>query len=258
MDYKNMLQQVRGKVHILTINRPAQTNKLIIPLMEELIQALHEAENDSNCGAVVLTANGDYFCNGGDSGDCRVLSPMEIRKFGEVFIEFHTTLSKLSRPVVAAVQGDALGGGFSLVEACDLAVASEEAIFGVPEMKSGSAPMMALAGVSRVVTKKWAMELSLTGEAISAQRAKEIGLVNWLAPKTKVLEEAISVAEKLANRNPTAMELCKKLYRAIDNQPYQKQLESGLDFLVSLLKSEDAAESVNARIEKRDPVWKRK
>jgi enoyl-CoA hydratase/carnithine racemase len=240
---------------ILTINCPEQTNKLTVPVMQELTAALMEADADPECKVVILTGVGEYFCNGGNLGDYRAQSPFEIRRFGDAFITLHMTVVKLTKPVIAAVQGDAHGGGLNLVEACDLAVASADAGFSVPEMRFGIAPMMALTGLGRVLGRKGVMELALFAETISAQRAFEIGFLNWICAKEDVLQEARAIAGRLVNMSPVAVASCKRLYYEADALNYQKQLESGLNMLVTLLKSDDAAEAMSARTENRAPVW---
>ncbi|MGE5607519.1 MAG: enoyl-CoA hydratase/isomerase family protein [Bacteroidota bacterium] len=256
MNGQSLSIEVIESTHFLTINRPESDNKLNIPFMTELVRVLKAAETDQSCRVVVLTASGKYFCNGGELGDFRIKSPLQIREFGEAFIDLHTAIHTLSKPVIAAIQGHVMGGGFSLVEACDLAVASEDALFGVPEIRSGLAPMMALTGVSRVFSRKKLMEMALLGEVISAAEAKQIGLVNRVCPKERVIDEALKIAGQLKMNNPTAIALCKKLYRDLDCLPYERQLEAGLSMLVVLLKSEDAAEALTANEEHRLPDWK--
>jgi enoyl-CoA hydratase/carnithine racemase len=256
LPYSSIMVATEGSVRILTINRPAQTNKLSNQCLDELVHALAAAEAAPDCRVVVLTAVGEYFCNGGELGDCRTQSPMEIRAFGDRFVRFHTAIVRLPKPVIAAVQGHAHGGGSNLVEACDLAVASSAATFAVPEMKFGLAPMMALTGLTRVMSRKGVMEWSLFGEAIPAARAVEIGLINWVCEPGDVMAKAMAVAKRLSLASPTAIATCKRLYYEADALNYQRQLECGLSMLVTLLKSEDAAEAVTAREQNRAPVWK--
>lgn len=256
MTSQTVQKEMRDRVAILALNRPEAGNKLNIEMMTALAEALRENEADPGCGAVILTARGEVFCGGGELGDYRQKSAVEIRRFGESFIRLHTAITRLTKPVIAAVQGDALGGGLSLVEACDLAVAADEASFGVPEIRTGLAPMMALTGVRRVRSRKGCLEMALLGESVSAARAQEIGLINWICPRSRVLDQALAIAGRLAAANPTAVALCKKLYAQGDALPYERQLEAGLDTLVALLKSEDAAEALTAREEKRPPVWR--
>jgi enoyl-CoA hydratase/carnithine racemase len=255
---QQIITELRGPVLVITINRPEAANQLNIACLNQLVAALLEAEAAQACRSVILTAVGEYFCNGGELGDYRRQSPVAIREFGESFIALHQAIVSLPKPVIAAVQGHAAGGGLSLVEACDLAVASEAARFGIPEIKNGIAPMMALAGVTRALTRKRVMELALLGETIRAARALEMGLVNWVAPPAEVLQLALAVAGKLADYSPTAMRFIKKLYQGLDSLPYERQLGAGLSALVAVLKSDDAAEALAAREEGRAPVWRGK
>ena len=255
MGYSHIRVEKSGKAHILTIARPEQSNRLNMGCMDELRQALGEAEADPGCGAVILTGSGSWFCNGGELGDYRTQTSVEIGLFGKSFIRLHMAVCNLEKVVIAAVQGDALGGGVNLLEACDLAVAADDATFTMPEMSAGIAPMMALAGLSRVRSRKNAMEMSLLGNPISAAKAQEIGLVNWVCPRSEVLGKAVELAGEIAGRNPVAVAMLKKLYGQIAAPDYERQLENGLSMLISLLKSADAAEAVSAREEKRNPVW---
>lgn len=255
MAYSDITLAADGCVRIITINRPAETNKLSNRCLDELVDALAASEAAAECRTVVLTAAGEYFCNGGELGDFRTRSPMEIRAFGDRFVRFHMAIVRLAKPVIAAVQGHAHGGGFALVEACDLAVASKYATFAVPEMSFGLAPMMALTGVARVLSRKGVMELAMFAEPITAARAVEIGLVNWVCEPGEVMAKAIAVAKRLESANPTALATCKRLYYEADALAYQRQLESGLGMLVTLLKANDTAEALTAKEQHRPPVW---
>lgn len=258
MSYQFIKEEIIKNTYVITINRPEIENKLNIGCMDEISASLKKAEADPDCKCVILTSVGEYFCNGGELGDFRYKSPMEIRAFGESFVNMHTTISGIKKPVIAAVTGHALGGGMNLVEVCDLAVASDDVMFGVPEMKSGLAPMMALTGVTRVASRKAAMEIALFGDSMTAHRALERGIVNIVCDRKEVMDKALEMAERIAKSNPVAVSLCKGLYQKIGSANYRQNLESGLDMLVSLLKSEDAAEVLNAKEQKREPVWKNK
>jgi enoyl-CoA hydratase/carnithine racemase len=256
--YQYITCEQEDSIWTVTINRPAVTNKLSTAAFNELSDALAKADAAADCRVVILTAVGEYFCNGGELGDFRAQSPMDIRLFGESFIRFHMAIVKATKPVIAAVQGHAHGGGANLVEACDLAVASSSATFAVPEMGFGLAPMMALAGLTRVLPRKGVMELSLLAEPISAARAVEIGLINWVCQPEEVMAKARQIAQRLSKASPVAVATCKRLYYEADALSYQRQLECGLSMLVSLLKSNDAAEALTARENGRPPVWQGK
>jgi enoyl-CoA hydratase/carnithine racemase len=256
MDDCCVLCEVRDNIRILTINRPAQQNKLDIACMDKLTTLLQEAEADESCRVVVLTGVGDYFCSGGELGDYRFKSSVDIRRFGRTFIKLHSAISNLEKPVLAAVQGDVFGGGMSILEACDLAVAVEDAKFGTPEITTGIAPMMALAGVVRVADRKGAMQMALLGEAIDAKKALAVGWINWVCPRSELMQTMFEIADNIAARNPVAVSHCKKLYGQIGANHYENQLEAGLGMLVSLLKSDDAAEALRARQNQTQPQWR--
>ena len=145
--YETIKKTVDEAITILEINRVDSMNKLNMVCMKELIQALLLAQAEDACRVVVITGVGEYFCGGGELGDFRTKSAVEINDFAQTLIELVCTIKKLTKPVIAAVQGSALGGGFSLVEACDLAFSIPEANFGIPEMKGGFCPAIALIGV---------------------------------------------------------------------------------------------------------------
>jgi len=254
-DTKCIFLNTSQQVWILTLNRPTQNNALNIQAMKEIHDSLIRAHNDASCKAVVLTGTGTYFCNGGELGDYRHQDSMQIREFGRWFITVHKDITEIDKPVIAAVQGHAHGGGLNLVEACDLAVAAEDTTFSVPEIKNGLAPMMALTGLTRVLSRKGVMELSLLGDCISAQQALHLGLINSICKPEAVLETAVKLAGRVAEANPTAVSLVKKLYHDADSLPYDRQLEQGLNMLVSLLQSNQSKEAKDAKEEDRSPIW---
>lgn len=258
MMYKYILGEMSDHIQIITMNFPENMNKLSIPLMEEIIDALGNAENDDECRVVILTASGEYFCGGGELGDYRVKSSMEIRKFGDSLYRLHATIARLNKPVIAAVQGHAFGGGMSLVEACDLAAAADGVFFAIPEVKSGLSPMVSLIGACQILSRKRIMEMAFLGETISTERAIKEGLINWSFNRDELMEKTMYLARKLCENNPSAIGLCKKLYRQTYSLNYESKLQCAVDTLVSLLKSEDAEEVLRAKEEERNPFWKNK
>ncbi len=256
MTYTTIKKERVGSTAIITINQPETMNKLDFTNMEEIISALKEEERNLECTAIILTSVGDYFCGGGNLGDFRTKCSMEIRDFGDSLKSIHCTIAGLSKPVIAAVQGHAFGGGFSLVEACDLAVASEEACFATPESRHGLGPAIAMVGAIQTVPKKMAMQLAFLGDQLTAEEALEKGLVNLICPKEDVLSKTIEIAERISKNNPSAIALCKKLYIQTVDLSYDKQLEYAIGILVSMLKADDAAIAYRANQEGDKPVWK--
>ncbi|MGQ9779823.1 MAG: enoyl-CoA hydratase/isomerase family protein [Bacillota bacterium] len=254
-EYRHVIVEQKDRAAILKINRPEAGNRLNLSCLKELTAAFRAAEEAPEARAVVLTGGGENFSEGGDLGDFRRESPAEIRRFGAALVALHRAITESAKPVIAAVRGAANGGGLSLVEACDLAVATRDATFALPEIGSGLAPMISLAGPARLLPRKGVMEMALLGAPITAQRALEIGLINWICEGDDPMPLALSVAERLACANPTAVALCKRLYREMDARPYAERLRRGREMLVALLTSEDAREALTAREEGRLPRW---
>lgn len=224
-------------ISILRLNRPEFQNRLNIEMMEEIISYLNKVEKDLNIKVMVLSSKGKFFCAGGDLGNYKKVS--ELRKFGEKFIKLHLGIVKLNKPVICAVEGGAYGGGLSLVDVCDLAIASQNAIFGFPEIKSNLAPMMSLAGIGRSISKKIINELSLTGKEISAEEAKKLGIINYVVEEGKAEEFAVNLALETSKNDSSALSFYKYLFRHIYEKDFEERMEKGLNILINLLKEKE-------------------
>lgn len=222
---------------ILRFNRPEFQNKLNIEMMEEIISNLDNAEKNSNIKVIVLSSKGNIFCAGGDLGNYKKVS--ELKKFGETFINLHLKIIKLNKPVICAVEGGAFGGGLSLVDACDIAIASQNSTFGFPEIKSNLAPMMSLAGIGRSLNKKIINELAFTGKEISAEEAKNLGIINQIVEKGRAEEFAINFALEVSKKDTSAISFYKYLYRHVYEKDYEERMEKGLNVLINLLKEKE-------------------
>lgn len=255
MDYQEIRVTYEDGTCYMQINRPYAANKLNIRCMDELCEAFAAAECDAGCHSVVIYGNQDIFCSGGELGDFRKKGIAEIKAFGAAFIALHLAIQNCPVPVIAAVEGDALGGGLSLVEACDLAIGAESAWFAIPEILDGLAPAMGLSGIFGNLGKKQVMELGLLGKVLSAQEALELGLLNEVASKVDVLEHAALLAHSFAGRNPTAIRLFKELYADMGMHAYESRLKMGRSMMIELFKSRDGAESLASKEENRVPTW---
>ncbi|MCX7845965.1 MAG: enoyl-CoA hydratase/isomerase family protein [Dictyoglomaceae bacterium] len=227
----------RIPVLIIRLNRPEFQNKLNIEMMEEIISNLDIADKNPNIKVIVLSSKGKVFCAGGDLGNYKKIS--ELRTFGETFIKLHIKILKLNKPVICSVEGGAFGGGLSLINVCDIAIASQKATFGFPEIKSDLAPMMSLAGTGRSLNKKIINELALTGREISAEEAKSLGIINQIEKEGKVEETAINLAFEISKKNSTAISFYKYLYRYVYEKDLEERMERGLDVLINLLKEKE-------------------
>jgi crotonobetainyl-CoA hydratase len=249
-----------GHVLIVTLNRPEARNAVNGELTQGLGDALEEAENDTGIRVVVLTGAGDLsFCAGADlkaisRGES--LNPVGTEAWGFAGMVQHP----ISKPVIAAVNGNALGGGTELVLASDLAVASETANFGLPEVKRGL--IAAAGGVIRLpaqLPQKLAMQMILTGDPIDAATAKQWGLINEVVAQSDVLTTAVALAQKIALNAPLSVQESKKVALGLRDGAYAGETEGWKDSDAAMMRvfsSEDAMEGPIAFAEKREPQWK--
>jgi len=226
----NLLVENRGAVRILTLNRPEKRNALDTDLTRALLDAIRAADADESVGALVLTGAGPGFCAGADLAEFKGLKdPQAAATRAELTMQLHLSFSKVSRPVVSAINGAAMGGGAGLAIAADLAVMAEDAKLGYPETKHGIVAAIVLGNLVRQVGRKAAFELVAFGEPIDAQRALLLGLVNKVAPHSEVVKEAVRMGEKLAAVSRPAMAETKRLFHEVADLPLDKALEKGRD-----------------------------
>ncbi|HEX4821282.1 MAG TPA: enoyl-CoA hydratase-related protein [Acidimicrobiales bacterium] len=252
-----VVREQRGAVLVLRMNRPEARNALSPELMGELGNGFDAAESDDGIRAVVLTGTGDRaFCAG-----------MDLRAFAQggsnptpeqqagmpTFGRFMS--GDLSIPIVAAAQATAVAGGFELLLNCDLAVASEDAKFGLPEVKRSLFPAGGGVYLSTRIPLAVALEMGLTGDNITAERAYSLGLVNLVVPADRVLDAAVELAERIARNGPLGLQATKELMR-LAVLDVAKAREKHAEWQPKVFNSEDAKEGATAFIEKRDPVWR--
>jgi len=257
MTYETILTETRGRVGLITLNRPQAMNALNNQLMNELMDALDAFDHDDAIGAMVITGNEKAFAAGADikeMADRSVLDMMD-RDHVAVFGRIRT----IQKPVIAAVSGWALGGGCEVALSCDMIVASESAKFGQPEITIGVIPGAGgTQRLTRAVGKAIAMEMLLNNRTLTAQEAYQFGLVNRLVPVEGYLDAALKLADEVASRAPLALRAAKKMI----NQAYERTLSDGLaeekQTFYSLFASDDQKEGMKAFIEKRKPEWKGK
>jgi len=241
----------------LTLNRPAQRNALSIGLMEAITAELDRIKDDAAVRVVIITGAGPSFCAGHDLKELRAdPSRAHYEKTFALCAAMMQRIIALPQPVIAAVHGIATAAGCQLVATCDLAVAAEEAHFATPGVNIGlfcSTPMVAL---SRVVPRKQAMEMLLTGDPIDAPTALRLGLVNRLAPTPQVMEEALALAAEIIAKSPFTLKIGKEaFYRQAElgvAEAYDYASQVTTENMLAL----DAAEGIDAFLEKRKPTWK--
>jgi cyclohexa-1,5-dienecarbonyl-CoA hydratase len=251
----NLLIEKTDGVARVTLNRPP-VNVIDIGLMRELKAALDEIRADATAKVVVIAAQGKLFSAGVDVKDHTADRVEEMLK------EFHSvirTIWALEQPTVAAVQGSALGGGCELALACDFIVASAQAKLGQPEIQVGAFPPVAALLLPRLMPRKKAFELILTGEAIDAAAAERLGLVNVVAPPEEFEAAVDAFVARLMRQSGIVLKLAKRaalIPLRGESQDALREIERL--YLTELIKTRDASEGIAAFIEKRKPAWKEK
>ena len=225
-----LLVENRGAVRILTMNRPEKRNALNFELTQGLLDALRAADADDSVGAIVLTGAGQGFCAGADLSEFKELGTgAAAENRAELTMQLHLTFTLISKPVVAAINGHAMGGGAGLAIASDLAVMAEGAKLGYPEPKHGIVAAIVMANLVRQVGRKAAFELVSLGEPVDAQRALQLGMVNRVCSMDELLPTALGLAEKLAGVKRPAMAETKRLFHEVADLPLPAALERGRD-----------------------------
>jgi len=254
--FKNILYESAESVARIIINRPP-LNVLNVETLSELGMALERAKSDIEVKVVVITGAGDRsFCAGVDVKDH---FPEKIDTTLNVFHRVFHQLIALDKPAVAVVNGYALGGGCELAMGCDMIIASEKAQFGQPEISVGAIPTVATALLPKLVGRKKAFELILTGDVISAAEAKQIGLVNKVVPPEKLEEATVELVNKLREKSPIVLRLARMAtYQGLDLD-FKRAIDNVTGIYINLLmRTEDAVEGLKAFLEKRKPQWKGK
>jgi len=254
--FKNIIFESAEGVAKITINRPP-LNVLTTEALMELNTALERARDDPNVKVIVITGVGDRAFSAGL--DIKDHFPDRIEAALKTFNRTFNLLATVDKPTLAVVQGFALGGGCELACGCDMIIASEKAQFGQPEISVGAIPSVATVLLPRLVGRKKAFELILTGEVIDAAEAKRIGLVNHVVPPEKLEETSKELTNKLKDKSPVVVKLTRMaLYQTLDLD-FKGALDKVTDIYLNLLmRTEDAVEGLKAFLEKRKPQWKGK
>ncbi len=256
MNYECILVETRGRVALITLNRPKQLNALNDALMNELGDAMLAFDANDDIGAMVITGSDKAFAAGADIGAMATWTYMDVYKTDYITRNWET-IRRIRKPIIAAVGGFCLGGGCELAMMCDFIIAADTAKFGQPEIKLGIIPGAGgTQRTPRAIGKAKAMDLCLTGRMMDSAEAERAGLVSRIVPADKLLSEAVDAATVIASYSLPAVMMAKESV----NRAYETTLSEGVLFerrsFHSLFATEDQKEGMKAFVEKRKPDFK--
>ena len=255
MPLQHITLDVRDHVATVTLNRPP-VNALGRAIREELLATFDELHDRDDVRAVILTANGSTFCAGADIKERAKLTgqPGEARELNRLVREVFYAIMQCNKPVIAAVNGAALGAGFAIALCCDMILASEDAVFGMPEVDVGLAGGVKF--LQRYFTPSQARMLLITGRRVPAAELYRFGVLQAVVAHADLLPEARKLAQEIASKSPLAVRMLKMSFNAVENLSLEDGYRIEQDMTIELSKSEDAQEAKRAFVEKRKPVFK--
>jgi enoyl-CoA hydratase len=259
MEFKNLIIQREGNIRIVKINNPQSMNALNSEVLAELDQAFSEIEKDPETSAVILTGEGRAFVAGADISQMSTMNAAQGKDFGVQGSKVFRKIELLGKPVIAAINGFALGGGCELALSCDIRIASSKAKIGQPEVGLGITPgFSGTQRLPRIVGEGRAKELIYTAKAITADEAFRIGLVNRVVEPEQLMDEALALAKTIAKNAPIAVRLSKEAI----GRGMQTDIDTAIaienDLFALCFSTEDQKEGMKAFFEKRPAEWKNK
>lgn len=246
-----------GALHRIVLDYPRRRNAIGPQMANELLWALADAQADEEIRIIVLAAEGRAFCAGGDFAQMTGAEedPNALPTKGD-YADLILAMVRSEKPIIARVHGPAMGGGLGLVAASTLAVASDDAVLGTPEVDVGLFPMMIMAVLSRLVPRRRLLEMMLTGERLKARDALELGILNRVVPPSELDAAVQSLTREIGSKSPRTIALGLRAFNAQDDMDLERSLPMLRERLAECLATEDAQEGLTAYLEKRPPVWR--
>ncbi len=247
---------VAGGVAEIRVSRPERRNAFTDTMYKELASWLFDLDADPAVRCIVIRGTNGIFTSGSDVTCFRDRTPLERERHFQLVADLVTAPSRIGKPVIAAVQGIALGGGTGLTASCDLAIAEEGAVFGLPEIKVGFWPCTISPVVARAIGPRKAFEMALLGERYDAEQAASIGLVNRVVPAGSFDAEVKAVADRIASFSAVAVQMGKRYFQQSLDLEFEKAVRFMGRAMALSSTTEDAQEGISAFLEKRQPQWK--
>lgn len=258
-DFQNVVISVEGSLGRIHLNRPEARNPLNVTTSAEILAGLAAHFAAPAVRSVVISAEGDAFCAGGDMRqmkDFKTMEPADAYAWPEDIVRAHKLMLDAPKPVIAAVNGPAFAGGMGLAGMCDILVATPNAKFALPEVRIGLFPMIIVAHLSRALPRKKLLEMMFSGQPMSAEEAHTYGFVNRLAADAEDLDAVVrSYAKQFESVSPTAIALGRKCFALLSDMPASQALDAAQFLNLPFFFGEDLSEGANAFLERRKPDW---
>ncbi len=260
--YETIETEQRERAGVITLSREERRNAISPNMLTELFDALKRYDDDPEIIAVVLTGAGTKaFCAGADFAESMgaTTSLLERHEQQRRFADLLRSIKELKKPLVARVNGHALGGGLGLACSCDIVIAAEDCRFGTPEINVGLFPYIIMASLLRSATApKKLLEMMLTGERLDAREAQQLGLANHVVSREQLDARVHEVVGKITSKSPAVLRLGRRAFYTVRDMEYEKALEYLSSVLTINAMADDVAEGMAAFLEKREPQWKGK
>jgi len=257
--YNTIILENQDGLGYLTLNRPEVYNAISQELIDEVSDALQRVDKDDDIKVLIITGAGKGFQAGADIRELSTMKPMDILRWNEGLVRINAAVEKLRQPVIAAINGVAMGGGLELALSCTLRIAAENAKMGLPEVKLGIIPGTGgTQRLPRLIGKGRAYEMLLTGDPVDAQQAYHIGLVNKVVPKGDAVTAAEEMARKIMANGPIAIEMCKDSVEIGMDLPIEHAVQYSQKNCITCFSTEDMKEGTSAFIEKRNANFRGK
>ncbi len=255
MPYQCIKVEVDDFIAVVTMDRPP-VNAQNAQFREEIIDAFDSFSDRDDVRVAILTGAGKVFCAGADIKERigLVKNPGDYWRHNRGAREYSNAIRECKKPVIAAVNGAALGAGFGVMTACDIMLASDNAVFGMPEIDVGLAGGCAF--ISRLFSKSRGRRIVFTGERFTAAELYRLGVIECCVPREQLMEEAMKIARNIASKSPLAIKLAKEAYNVVENMPQRDGYRFEQNITEQLSHTEDAREAQLAFAEKRKPVFK--
>lgn len=256
--FETIKTSIENGVGRILLNQPEKRNPLGNQASREIIDAIDHFEDTDEVVCLMITGAGNAFSAGGnieEFSEAAEKPSYQHLQEGDLAVELYKKAATIHKPLVAAVNGHALGGGFGLVAACDMAIASADAKFGMPEITLGLFPLVIMPVVTRAIGSRQTMDLALTGRIIEADEAKNIDLVSRVIPDDELEVQARELTESIASKSPVALEIGKRAFYGTMDMELEKAMKFASSLRITTWDTEDLKEGAEAFLEDREPDW---